>query len=149
MHSDTGWEYTAIVVEKRKLYPELRPVEEFYPKFCGELVSFVLRNRVWPDVTPIVVYTDTLPVKSKREAIVGAIKSSIKSTIRNKFGRAVPFCVYNHPRISNVWLQVVDYCCWAVMRKWEKGDLRAYDKLGHRLAFPELDILRGGSTHYY
>lgn len=31
-------------------------------------------------------------------------------------------------------LQVADYCCWAVHRKWERGDLRSYDLIAGCIA---------------
>lgn len=31
-------------------------------------------------------------------------------------------------------LQVADYCCWAVHRKWERGDQRSYDLISGRIA---------------
>ena len=46
-------------------------------------------------------------------------------------------------------LQLVDYCCWAVQRKWERQDLRTYRQLVWHLAKPELDVLSRGTTQYY
>jgi len=62
----------------------------------------------------------------------------------------MPFEVYHHHKASNGWIQVVDYCSWAVFRKWEKGDSRTYDQLRDRLKAPELDVFAAGDhTRYY
>lgn len=82
-------------------------------------------------------------MKKRRESV----KAAFKRVCRQELDQ--PFNLYHHPRNSNGWLQVVDYCCWAVQRKWARHDLRTYDQLAHRLATPELDVLRRGDTHYY
>ena len=50
---------------------------------------------------------------------------------------------------SNPWIQVADYCSWAVFRKWERADARTYDQLVQRIAEPELDALRKGTVRHY
>jgi hypothetical protein len=30
-------------------------------------------------------------------------------------------------------LQVADYCCWAVHRKWERNDKRSYELISDRI----------------
>ena len=45
---------------------------------------------------------------------------------------------------------MADYCCWSVVRKWERGDIGTYDALKPRLYKPELDVFRfGDGTPYY
>src|SRR5688500_1461272 len=34
---------------------------------------------------------------------------------------------------SEPCLQVADYCCWALSRKWEKGDDRSYALIQHKI----------------
>jgi hypothetical protein len=93
----------------------------------------------------VLVFTDTLPVAAKREAA----KKTIKTTCRHELDASIRFDSYHHPAASNCWIQVADYCSWAVFKKWQFGDLRTYDQLRPRLAEPELDALRAGTqTHY-
>lgn len=61
----------------------------------------------------------------------------------------MPLESYHHKKESNAWIQVADYCSWAVFRKWEGGDPRTYNQLQSRLAAPELDVLARGSVKYY
>lgn len=61
----------------------------------------------------------------------------------------IPFCVYHHSSASNLWLQIADYCAWAIRRKWEVGDSTLFSRLKRRLAAPEWDILRSDTTTYY
>jgi hypothetical protein len=53
-----------------------------------------------------------------------------------------------HDSKSCVSLQVVDYCNWAVHRKWRDGDLKAYNRIAPAVK-SEFDIFRTGRTLYY
>jgi hypothetical protein len=45
-------------------------------------------------------------------------------------------------------LQVADYCAWAIMRKWERGDTRSYDMIKDRVTY-EYDVWEKGTDHHY
>jgi len=44
--------------------------------------------------------------------------------------------------------EVVDYCVWAIQRKWEREDRRSYDLIKDKIA-SEFDVWSIGPTHYY
>jgi hypothetical protein len=118
----------------------------FYPKFASTVLKFVFRGCVAAGTTRVMVYTDRLPVQKKKDAV----EKAIKTTCRNECGTSMPFEVYHHDKASNCWIQIVDYCSWAVFKKWEKGDSRTYDQLKSRLQAPELDVFAAGDqNHYY
>jgi hypothetical protein len=78
-----GFEFDAVVVEKRKTHPSLHDHVKFYPKFAGYLLQYVF-NR-YPDPTQrIVLVTDRLPIKRKREAVEKAFKSFIRAQVGNR-----------------------------------------------------------------
>ena len=52
------------------------------------------------------------------------------------------------PAASDPCLQVADYCAWAVMKKWERGDNRSFDLIKDRVTY-EYDLFRTGKDHYY
>jgi hypothetical protein len=83
-------------------------------------------------------------LNKKREAAEKAIKAACRAELKT-----IPFEIFHHPEQCNNWIQVADYCTWAVARKWERKDTRTYDQLRVRLHAPELDALRNGSTFYY
>jgi hypothetical protein len=43
---------------------------------------------------------------------------------------------------SEPCLQVADYCCWAIHRKWERQDIRSYDLIADRIE-TEFDLFDG------
>jgi len=139
-----NWWWVAVVVEKSKVNPTIRDAHHFYPKFAEMPLRFLLKGRL-RDATRVMIYTVRLPVQNHIESV----KKAIKSSCRNILPEKIQLCSYHHPSTSNKWLQVADYCAWAIARKWENNDSRTYDVLKHRLVTPELDVLRTGLTHYY
>jgi hypothetical protein len=45
-------------------------------------------------------------------------------------------------------LQIADYCCWAIQRKWERNDPRSYALIADRLE-SEYDFFQWSSVRYY
>jgi hypothetical protein len=140
-----GWKFAAVVVEKPRVNPSLYDPRRFYPRFASSVLRFVLRGCVKKGTTRIQIFTDALPNQTRGEAVEAAIKSACNADCKG-----LPFNVFHHPRQSNPWLQVVDYCAWATLRKWESNDLRTYDQLRPRLEAPELNAFAfGDGTIYY
>lgn len=140
------WNFASIVVDKPRLNPSLYNPMAFYPKFAGMVLRFVFKGRVRPATSVILVYTDTLPFEKKRAL---AVEVAIKKSCRDDLP-GIPFKVFHHRHESNAWIQVADYCCWSVYRKWENGNLEAYNRLRARLAATEIDPMsRGDGTVYY
>lgn len=142
-----SWSFASLVVDKPKVNPALYDPQKFYPKFLSMVLRFVLRGRVGPNTSQVLVFTDTLPMAQKKQA--KAVQVAIKQACQREQPR-IPFHVLNHRRESNAWLQVADYCCWSVCRKWEHGNNNEYDVLKARLAATEIDPMsRGDRTTYY
>ena len=111
------------------------------------VLRFIFRGRVRHDTSQVLVYTDTLPFNKKQAR--GAVEVAIKKSCRDDLGDR-PFHVFNHRLESNAWLQVADYCTWAIQRKWENLDDSSYRRLVPRLAATEIDPMsRGDGTVYY
>jgi hypothetical protein len=146
--ADKTWSFAAAVMEKRKINPTLREPQRFYPTFTGALLRFVLRSRLRPNTDRVLVYADTLPLpRAKHEGVLKAIKTTCA---RELAPSGAAHHVFSHSSGSNKWLQVVDYCCWSMSRKWERADLRTYAQLQPRLAAVELDVCStGDQTTYY
>jgi hypothetical protein len=145
MARHANWKFAAVVIEKAKVYPDLRLPHRFYPEFASSVLKHVFRPHLVPGTNTVLVFTDTLPMHERREAV----EKAIKTACRRELPKAARFESYHHPSASNPWLQVADYCSWAVFRKWEQGDTRTYDLLSQRLADPELDALRHGQILHY
>jgi hypothetical protein len=132
--SHAPWSFAAVVVDKAKVNPSTYDPQHFYPKFLAMVLRFILRGRVRPRTSRNLNYTDSRPrVKKQATSVQVAIKSSCQRELPD-----IPFHVLNHRRESNASLQVADYCCWSVCRKWEHGNTNAYHRLKVRLAATEI-----------
>ena len=145
LRAHLNWRFAAIVVEKAKVNPTIRDPSHFYPKFAFMLLTFVFRGCLRPGTNDALIFTDALPLKARRDSV----EKAIKKACRAELDPGIRFESYHHHRASNAWIQVADYCSWAIYRKWQHGDPRSYEQLRVRLLKPELDVLAGGETWYY
>lgn len=142
-----NWEFTAFLMEKRRVNPSIRDPQRFYPAIALPAVRLALRYGA-SSASRVLVFADTinLATNAKREGVLKAIKRACADQLKD----GQPHHAYSHRRESNTLLQAVDYCLWAVARKWEKGDARAYAGVRPRLTVPELCITdRGDGLSYY
>lgn len=145
--SHSGWRFASVVIEKCKVNPILYAPPRFYPTFASALLRFILRRPAMQR-SRVLVYADTLPMdtRAKKEGVLKALKTTCSAELP----AGCHHYVNSHRLESNCWLQVADYCCWAVMKKWQTGDVRTYDELKPRMPSPELEITaRGDGTVYY
>jgi len=133
----------ALIVEKRKTHPPLRREERFYPKMLGYLVRFIV-ERETTSFAKLVVFTDRLPVRRKREAV----EKAVKQTLSEMLPSGITYQILHHDSKSNFGLQIADYLTWAVYRKWRDGDIRSYDLI-RQFIQDEFDIFRPGTRLYY
>ncbi len=108
-----------LIVDKAKVSPFLRDESRFYPEMLGLLLSLVIPIETETgDTDEIIVITDTIPVNRRRRAVEKAVQTTL--------GRMLPprtrYRILHHQSRSHYGLQVADYCCWAVFRKWESRD---------------------------
>ena len=134
-----------MLVQKNKVNPEIRVPLKFYPKFASMILRFVFRGRILPNTSSVVIFTDRIPIQQRRRAVEVALKRACRADLPD----GMRFDIYHHPKESNNWIQVADYCSWSVFRKWENRDDRAYWQLHPRLVAQELDVLARGVTRYY
>ena len=120
-----GMHIDCLVVEKAEVSPTTRDDTRFYPVMLGYLLSMVMPIELAArDAESIVVVTDTIPVNKKRRAIERAVRTTLSRMLPN-----VKYRVLHHQSRSHYGLQTADYCCWAVLRKWERGDSTWYDRI--------------------
>lgn len=119
--ADVGeFEFDAVIVDKSRVEEKLRDPARFYPEFAARVLARVFA-RYADDQEPLVVITDRLPVKRKREAVVKAFKTFIRQELGNR-----PFVMLHHTSAGHSGLQAADYCLWALHKKQVHGDERSF-----------------------
>lgn len=139
-----GIRIDAVIVEKRKAHPTVRDENEFYPKMLGYLLRYVLGRYRLSEYAEVIVFTDRIPVKGKRNAV----EKAVKITLSGMLPKTARYRLLHHDSKSNFQLQIADYCNWAIYRKWDRKDLRSYDLIKVAVK-SEFDIFRTGTTNYY
>jgi len=134
----------SLIVEKRKTGPALRAEVRFYPEMLGYLLRYVVKGVPQESLDGVVVFTDVIPLKRKRQAV----EKAVKVTLAGMLPKGVRHRVLHHASKSSMELQVADYCNWAVFRKWERRDNRSYDLIAGALR-SEFDIFRASYKLYY
>lgn len=115
-----------LVAEKANVDPALREPGRLYPWMLGCLVRKALSEETIASADEVVVITDTIPVNRKRKAV----EKSIQLAVTRNQPLKPKYRILHHRSCSHYGLQIADYCCWAIFRKWERGDSSWYDRIG-------------------
>jgi hypothetical protein len=89
------------------------------------------------------VVAASIGTKKERSGFSNAVIDVLRQTLP-KVAHQSNFC----PAAADPCLQAVDYCAWALQRKWERGDLRSYDLIKDRITY-EYDLWKSGTKHFY
>ena len=115
----------SLIVDKPAVSPALRAEERFLPQMLGVLLSFALSREVDRDTEQVIVIIDTPPLKRLRHAIEKIAKEIL--TIALPAPKRHGF--WTHQSRSHYGLQVADYYGWAIFKKYENQDTRAYAQI--------------------
>jgi hypothetical protein len=116
----------AVILPKESLI-DCTPKDEvafsLYHQGFTQLLKAVLESENSEQLEKLVIVTDSIPTKKKQGVIRGALKEHLKKWSEQS---GVPYQLYHHESESDTNLQIVDYVCWAIQRKWERDDDRSY-----------------------
>lgn len=111
-----------LVVEKSKTEPSSRPPVRFYPGVVGSLLTRVILRTGVRGGQRVVIVTDRIPVKRTRLAVERATRDFLPGASDD----GPRYDLHHHESRSHFGLQVADYCCWAIQRKWSRHDDRYF-----------------------
>ena len=115
----------SLVVDKSRTESALRADAHFYPEMLGRLLHSVLPRELAEGANEVIVITDTIPVNRQRRAV----EKAVRITLARMLPPGMKYRVFHHQSRSHYGLQVADYCCWAIFRKWQRADMRYYDRI--------------------
>ena len=142
----THFRIDSVVVEKRKTDPSLRALKRFYPMMVENLLKYPFDSR-GIDVSrfdKVFIFMDR---ESSRRSEREALKKAVKLSLARHLG-TTPYVICMHHSGTHLYLQIVDYCSWAIYVKWERGEYRPYQKI-RRLICSEFPIFRYGTVFWY
>lgn len=132
------------VLEKRKAHPTLQSLEGMYNLAWASHAKHTLYRAV-EDHEELHIFAGSIGVKKKsRNLMISQIRSAVHQTGRSQNDTVVSICEAK----VDPGLQVADYCCWAIQRKWERGDSRSYELIRHQIA-TEQNYFQYGTKYFY
>lgn len=134
--------YHTLIIDKRRVNPAQYDPVRFYPEFARFLLDHIF-YRQEPSDERVVIVTDTIPVKRRSQAV----EKAFKTFLRGHFGDR-PFTIVHQSSCSHPGLQAVDYCTWAMYRRWQNGDSRSF-RLIEEFVRTEKNLLLGVTKRYY
>lgn len=135
-----------IIIEKCKTNPTLQSPSILYPMIIKYLLSYPFDNRGMnaKQYDQVCVFADA---ESRKKHELRAMKDGVKTFLSSYLGgMPYKFCMHNSG--THYYLQIADYCGWAIFRKWEMKDQEFY-KLIRPIISSEFDIFGGGISKYY
>lgn len=112
------FKFDATVIEKRKTEPHLvRNKQRFYKQAWFFHMSKIGKNRVRAGQSLFLVAASQKSDHNDMSRIKRDLDDICNQTLAGR-----TFTTACWPSASDPWLQVADYCSWAVQRKYERGD---------------------------
>lgn len=130
-----------VIIRKNRTNPVLRDARKFYPVVFDWLTKYVC-PRSLQGAEHVVAVTDRIPVAKKQ----GEVKQALKSAFKKNLGSRT-YALFHHESRSDPNLQIADYFCWAIQRKWEGGDDRSYVLIDQAI-YGEGDLFEYGDQEY-
>jgi len=114
-----GFEAYITVTEKALVPPTHTDPSTFYTFMADFTLRWVLLR--YSVEEPVFVFTDELPLKGRREALVKGFKATMASILPDR-----AYNIEHQSSGAQGCLQAIDYVNWAVFRRLELGDDRSY-----------------------
>jgi hypothetical protein len=149
------YEFYSVIARKNKTPPSLygdykngKLVKKnkgfgLYKVLCENLLQGIFTGR-YVIVDEIVVVMSSLFEGEKRKVLLKTLKNFLKNNLDN-----IPFQIYDNSSESDLNCQLVDYCCWALFRKYENTDLRSYERIKDCTHRREFEIFHKEDEEYY
>lgn len=140
------FEVYAQILEKSKAQQQIRESRHRFYKHAWYYLFRSTMPRIIKGLDDqLMVTTASIGVKKGQADFSEAVRDVLEQTQKIDAGSwRASFC----SSASDPCLQAADYCTWAIQRKWERGDLRSYDLIRHKIKY-EYDLWARGSKHYY
>ena len=133
----------ATILEKRKTRPHLASDQERFYKMAWYLHFKYVAPRITSSIDDeLLVLAAQIGTRKRRRAMRLAIEDVVDQST------ACSWEVAFWPAGSDPCLQVADYCCWAIQRKYERSDTRSYDLISDKIA-TEFKPFDAGTKNYY
>lgn len=134
----------ATILEKSKAQPQTRTSNARFYKYAW-YYHFKGVHRYLPNQLRELYITAASVAQKKHQKVFSA---AVEDVANQYYGNRIQWRTDHPPSMADPCLQVADYCTWAIQRKWERQDVRAYNLIQGRIRH-EYESWRHGTRHYY
>ena len=131
----------ATILEKAKAMTHLQQDEIRFYQTAWFLHMKYVAPRITTQDDELFVVGASLGTRAKQDSFHKAIFEVVGQTAHTTQFKTAAWSAACEP-----CLQVADYCCWAIQRKWERNDSRSYDLIRDRIV-SEFDVFRRGAKN--
>lgn len=133
----------ATILQKRKAHPQLRTSEMRFYKYAWFYHMKFVAPRVVTARDELAIVAAAIGTNRKEAAFSAAIKDVMSRVSPTRHIKSTLWSA-----ASDSCLQIADYCCWAIQRKWESNDDRSYGLIQNKIA-SEWELFKSGRKTYY
>jgi hypothetical protein len=141
--ADHKFTVQATIMEKSKAQPQVRMTRARFYKTGWYFHFKHALARYTDDHDELLITAASLGTKKGQGVFTDAVNDVVQQHLRRDQW-AAHFC----SSASDPCLQVVDYCTWAIQRKWERDNNRSYELIKDRITY-EYNLWAHGKKHYY
>ena len=131
------------ILEKRKAAPRIRNSEPRFYQYAWYYHMKHVAPLVASRTDELMVIAASIGVKRKRQQFQQALQDVMEQVSPTRDMQCTVWAA-----ASDAGLQIADYCSWAIQRKWERDDRRAYELISGKIR-SEYDLFRSGAQTYY
>ena len=139
---DHDFRIDTTILEKRKTRPHLAEDKDRFYKMAWFLHFKYVAPYIASASDELLVVAAQIGTKKRRKAMRLAIADVVDQSTMCEWEVAF------WPAGSDPCLQVADYCCWAIQRKYEQSDTRSYDLIKDKIE-TEFQPYKVGKKRYY
>ena len=132
------------ILQKNKARPHVRTSEPTFFKYAWYYHLRHIAPQIFREDDEVLIVAAELGTRRARKAFRHAIEDVMRQCLHYRVKRTLAFWRDD----SDFALQAIDYCLWAVFRKWERGDDGPYKKIANKIC-REYDLWQSGTIEYY
>jgi len=147
---------SSLSIEKIKIYSYILEKPKIIPSKTKEKGKFYINNLIYATKKLLnkiqidedfIIFTDKLPIEQNKKNQIKAFKEGINEFIKDK-KLSIKYKIFHHCSASNINLQIVDYICWAIFRKYERND-NYYYKMIKKFILEEDLVTKDRNKSFY
>jgi hypothetical protein len=131
------------LLEKSKAQPQTRISDATFYQYAWYYHFKHVGPRILKDADKLLITAAALGHKKTK----AAFKNAVNNTVQQIASRDKWEIAFMDSALDPM-LWAVDYCAWAIQRKWEANDVRSYELIANAIS-TEFDLWKMGQTRYY